>query len=104
MGARVEPWVWGLIAILLSAAIGGLVNLSSRAVRAEAKDAADEVKGEIAEVKLDLARNYVQKSDLDEMKKGQEKLLQKVTSIQILLARRLPGGDSIDVRETDLEG
>ena len=95
-----EPWT----AIVISVAVSGLVALSVRAVKAEAKDAVDGVREEVADVKLDLARNYVQKGDLDEMKQGQEKLLQKVTSIQILLARRLPGADSLNVRETDFEG
>ncbi len=100
-----EVWAWGLIAIFVSAAIAGLTTLSARAVRAEAKEAVTGVQEDLNEVKVDLARNYVRHEDLVDLKKGNQLVLRKVTSIQILIARHfgLTTRD-IGIREDDIEG
>lgn len=91
---------WGWIAVLI---FNALVALSVRGIKAEAKEEATKavtgVSNEVANVKLDLARNYVQKSDLDEFRADQKTLIAKVTSIQLVLASRF----GLSEREGDLE-
>ncbi len=108
-------WTW-LLAIMVTVLVSGAVALFSRSVQLGARDEADKVRkdtgekvdavtADVAAVKLDLARNYVRHEDLVDLKKGNELVLRKVTSIQILMARHLGlTTRDIGIREDDIEG
>jgi hypothetical protein len=105
-------WLWG---ILIAAAISAIGWLYVRSVKLDAHEAIEthehdcplleqvaELQHEMTMMKLDLARNYVQHSDLREIKRDSKALLRKLTSIQIALAKHLrvtieePQGDNGD--------
>ena len=96
-------WSW-LLPILATLVINGLGAVVVRGFRADTKEATSAVEKQISELKLDLANHYVRQSELKELRDDNKKLLRKVTSIQILIARHLGATDLGNVREEDLEG
>jgi hypothetical protein len=85
-GWRVDwQWLWGVLATTAIGVIGWLV---SRSAKSYADDAVEPVKQRVTDIEKDLLRNYVTHSQLDELKKMNERLLKSVTALRIALARK----------------
>lgn len=78
-------------AALLTIVCGWIGVAITRSAKSYSDDAVSPVKAAIAEIRLDLARNYVRQDDnvMLEIRRDNKKLLRLFNELQVALAKRL---------------